>query len=101
MGGPSRDRRSLGVVGLVIGSVAFMTVGVSEATSHPVGLGTADSFTVLAGAGVTNTGPTVVNGDPGTCPTPAITGLPPGDVNGTIHAADAAACGAQDDLTIA
>ena len=99
--GPSGDRRSLGVVGLVLGLVAFMTVGVSEATSHPVGLGTAGSFAVLAGAGVTNTGPTVVNGDLGTCPTPAITGFPPGDVNGTIHAADAVACGAQDDLTIA
>jgi hypothetical protein len=81
--------------------MAYLTIGVSGAASHPVGLGRADPFAVLAGAGVTNTGPTVVNGDLGTCPTPAITGFPPGIVNGEIHANDAVACGAQDDLTIA
>ena len=65
-------------------------------------LGTTESFAVLAGAGVTNTGPSIVSGDLGTCPTPAITGFPPGTViNGTIHAADAVCLQAQSDLTIA
>jgi Ice-binding-like len=67
----------------------------------PVDLGTADSFAVLGGQGVTNTGPTVVDGDLGTSPNPAVTGFPPGTVNGTIHAADAVALQAQNDLTTA
>src|SRR5687768_9583637 len=84
--------------GLVLFVGAPRSAGAAEA---PVGLGTATSFAVLAGAGVTNTGPTVINGDLGTCPTPAITNFPPGLVLGTTHANDSVACGAQDDLTIA
>ena len=65
-------------------------------------LGTTESFAVLAGAGVTNTGPSIISGDLGACPTPAITGFPPGTViNGTIHAADAVCLQAQSDLVIA
>jgi Ice-binding-like len=69
-----------------------------------VGLGTADSYAVLAGSGVTNVGPTVVNGDLGTSPLPAVVGFEgglTGTVNGTIHADDAAAEQAQVDLTTA
>ncbi len=74
---------------------------IAMAQQAPVGLGTADSFAVLGGAGVTNTGPTVVNGDLGTWPNPAVTNFPPGTVNGTIHAGDAVAEQAQSDLTTA
>src|SRR6185436_1679031 len=42
-----------------------------------------------------------VNGDLGLSPGTAVTGFPPGIVNGAIHAADAAAAQAQADLTIA
>jgi gliding motility-associated-like protein len=66
-----------------------------------VDLATAANFAVLAGAGVTNTGFTVVTGDLGTSPTASITGFPPGVVIGTIHAADAVAAQAQIDLTAA
>ncbi|MGD0552379.1 MAG: ice-binding family protein [Sedimentisphaerales bacterium] len=52
-----------------------------------VDLGTAGSFGVLAGSGVTNTGNTIINGDVGSSPTPAITGFPPGEVNGILYRA--------------
>ncbi|HEY0817034.1 MAG TPA: ice-binding family protein [Pseudonocardia sp.] len=68
----------------------------------PVGLGTATSFAVLAGATATNTGPSMISGDVGVSPGTAVTGFPPGVVtNGTIHSADAVAAQAQADLTTA
>ncbi|MFN2504320.1 MAG: ice-binding family protein [Acidimicrobiales bacterium] len=80
---------------------ALSTATLTGAAEAPVGLGAADSFAVLAGTGVTNTGASIINGDLGTCPTPAITGFPPGVVNGAIHAGDAVCLQAQSDLTIA
>jgi hypothetical protein len=66
-----------------------------------VNLRSAAAFAILAGAGVTSTGATIINGDLGTSPTGTIDGFPPGIVNGTIHAADPIAAQAKLDLTTA
>ncbi|MDO9486200.1 MAG: ice-binding family protein [Actinomycetota bacterium] len=87
---------TLAIVGGLI--VAF-SVNALAATS--VGLGTADSFGVLAGSGITNTGPTTINGDIGTFPTTIITGLGSMTINGTNHAGDAVTQGAKNDLITA
>lgn len=77
-----------------------LTIGFA-ATAGPT-LGTAESFGVLAGSTVTNTGQTVVNGDVGVWPGTAVTGFPPGVIfGGSLHAGDAVAEQAQIDLTVA
>jgi Ice-binding-like len=74
------------------GKVAGSPLGQAPAPS----LGSAASFAVLGGQTVTNTGPSVVNGNLGVSPGAAVTGFPPGIVvGGTIHAADALALQAQ------
>lgn len=58
-------------------------------------------FAVLAGSAVTNTGPTIVDGDLGLSPGSAVTGFPPGIVLGEQHITDQAAADAQVELTAA
>ena len=60
-------------------------------------LGTADSFAVLGGSTVTNTGPSAVYGNLGVSPGSAATGFPPGVVvaPGVIQPGDAVASQAQ------
>ncbi|WP_017584782.1 ice-binding family protein, partial [Nocardiopsis ganjiahuensis] len=86
---------------LLVLAVLGLTPTGAQAQPEPVELGTADSFAVLAGQTVTNTGPTVVTGDLGLHPGTAVTGFPPGAVNGSVHIADAVALQAQSDLTTA
>lgn len=84
--------------------VALLVTAASTPTAHAaaLALGTADSFAVLAGMSVTNTGPSVISGDLGVSPGTAVTGFPPGSVTaGAIHGADAVALQAQRDLTSA
>jgi serine protease AprX len=76
----------------------------TASTSAPAGgprLGTADSFAVLAGSTVTNTGPSRMNGNLGLYPGTAVTGSAAETVSGTTYAANAAALTAKSDLTSA
>ena len=65
-------------------------------------LGTAETFGVLGGSAVTNTGPSVITGNLGVSLGSAVTGFPPGMVvGGTIHAGDAFSALAQAGVTTA
>lgn len=66
-----------------------------------VNLGTATSFAVLAGTGITNTGTTNIVGDVGTFPIPTETGFGTVTIIGTNHAGDAVTQGAKNDLVTA
>jgi hypothetical protein len=98
---PLARARTLGLAAVASLLAVALLASTALAAQPPVGLGTADSYAVLAGQTVTNTGPTTINGDLGVMPGSAIPGFPPGMVNGVIHAADGPALQAQSDLTTA
>ena len=79
----------------------LLLAGTAGAAQPPVSLGTADSFAVLAGAGITNTGPTTITGDVGTFPTKSQTGFGSVTLIGTNHAGDAVTQEAKTDLVTA
>jgi type VI secretion system secreted protein VgrG len=85
----------------VVLSTLFLSLYALCAHANSINLGKADSFGVLAGSTVTNTGSTVIAGNVGVWPGTAVTGFPPGITGGTIHAGDAVAHMAQNDLTTA
>lgn len=77
-----------------------MLAPASSAHAQAPNLGAADSFAVLGGSTVTNTGPTVINGtaarpgNVGLSPGSAVVGFPPGILAGpgaTLHVSDALA----------
>ena len=91
-------KKSLGLLACV-GLVAFLC-GPSPALAQT--LGTAASFAVLGSSTVTCTGASIITGDLGVSPGSAVTGFPvPCTDVGTIHAADAVALQAQNDVTTA
>lgn len=96
--------RLMSVPCLIVAGAAFALVPVAQpasAVGTSVGLGTAGSYSVLAGQTVSNTGPSKLSGSAGVHPGSAVDGFPPGIVGGVIHAADAQALQAKADLTIA
>jgi len=72
-----------------------------------VDLGSAATYSVLAGASVVNTGPSLLTGDLGVSPGATVTGFAPGgaggqgDVTGTINIDNGAAAQAESDLATA
>jgi Ice-binding-like len=98
-----RRRSSAASVALfLLGLLAvLMITGSAGAAPSAVPLGTTGSFSVLAGAGISNTGPTTVSGDIGTYPTTTETGVTSMTVHGTDHAGDAVTQQAKTDLVTA
>jgi hypothetical protein len=89
-------RMAVLLLGLLSG---LIFAGTAVAAPASIGLGSAASFSVLAGSTVTNTGPTTMFGDLGLSPGSSVTGAP--HVLGATHVDDAVAIGAKNDLTTA
>lgn len=108
MGTMRRGRNStVAGIGLAIAVGMLWPAGAAQAATTidgPVDLGTSAAFGILGASTVTNTGPSVINGDIGVSPGTAITGFagaPDGIYTGALHQTDATAGGAQRDLTTA
>ncbi|MDX6626862.1 MAG: hypothetical protein QOE56_1851 [Solirubrobacterales bacterium] len=92
-------RPKRGIAGIIL-AFALALFAVPAAVAAPVNLATASPFVVLGGSTVTNTGPSVLNGDLGVSPGTALTGFGlPAVVNGATHENTAVAAQAQSDLT--
>lgn len=96
---PTLATRTVGVA--LLGAALLTATLPAGAVESGVPLGTAGSFAVLAGSGITNTGATTITGDIGTFPTSAETGIDSITLIGTDHAGDAVTQGAKDALVTA
>jgi hypothetical protein len=101
MSSPTRLKRARRACIALAAALAFAAVP-AAAQAAPVNLATVGPFVVLGGSAVTNTGPSVLNGDLGVAPGTSLVGFGlPAVVNGATHANNAVASQAQADLTVA
>ena len=98
---PAVSVRNLTSLALLVVLAMLASSTASLAQQAPVGLGTADSFAVLAGTTITNTGPTTITGDVGLHPNDSVTGFDDVTLSGELHLADAVAEQAKVDLVTA
>jgi type VI secretion system secreted protein VgrG len=86
---------------LFVLAISFSIMGTIANADSSI-LGSADSFAVLGGSAVTNTGTSNIDGSMGVYSGSSIGGFPPGIIsNGTKHATDAVAQQAQSDVNTA
>ena len=100
----NNSRALIAIVGIafVIAIGAMAGTAANAAIVPTVGLGTAATYSILAGTpSITNTGATTIDRDVGIHPAASITGFPPGIIAGAVHAGDAVALQAKSDLVLA
>ncbi|HEY5051894.1 MAG TPA: ice-binding family protein [Solirubrobacterales bacterium] len=98
MSSPTHLKR--GFAAAILAAVLAFAAVPAAVQAAPVNLATANPFVVLGGTTVTNTGPSVLNGDLGVAPGTALTGFGlPAVVNGATDENDGVAKQAQSDLT--
>lgn len=97
--------RSLKVLTATVATLATAAVWsqAGAASVLTVDLGSSGGFAILAGSGITIAAPpgTVITGDIGSAPTPAITGLENAVINGVNQAGNAVTLSAKTDLMLA
>jgi hypothetical protein len=76
------------LAGLSIAVVLVLLSSSSPAHAASVNLGSDTNFAVLAGAGITSTGPTTINGNIGTYPVPSVTTTGGFTLNGVNQTSD-------------
>jgi hypothetical protein len=86
---------------LLLSFAAVVASAGPAAAAAAIDLGTASSFAVLAGSGITNTGATTITGDVGTFPTPSMTGFDTVTLAGANHGGDAVTQDAKQALSAA
>ena len=97
---------SVWVATVLTGALAVAAVALNPTVAQAIAvvppLGTLQTVAVLGGQTVTNTGPSIINGDLDVNTGTSVTGFPPGMINGAVHVGtDPVAAQAQADLTAA
>ena len=98
----SSSRLAVTAAALLAGALSVLAVPAPAGAATAIDLGTARSFAVLAGSGITNTGTTRITGDVGSFgSTDAISGFESVTLIGVNHGGNAVTQKAKDDLTTA